>query len=70
MARDERSTVADIQTVIKAISGRKISITTSAIQRELKCSFFHACAVMNFLEQQGVISVADENGHRTYNAGA
>lgn len=58
--------VVDVQVVVSAIAQRKISITTSSIQRQLKCSFFHACAVMNFLEQQGIVSVADENGRRTY----
>lgn len=64
MTNADRSTVADVQMVINAIKQRKISITTSSIQKQLKCSFFHACMVMDFLEQQGIVSPADEYGRR------
>lgn len=60
----ERSAVADVQRTINQMRRGAIRITTSAIQRELGCSFGYAGAIMAHLETCGIVSAPDKDGVR------
>ena len=56
--------VEDVQKVITAMCAGKCKITISSIQRFLQCGYNRAAEIMDFLEQQGIVSEIDANNRR------
>lgn len=60
----ERSAVADTRRIINGMRRGEVRITVSGIQRELRCSFGYAGAIMAHLEMCGIVSAPDKDGLR------